>query len=85
MDFPRAAASIANLLSVLFRSLWLSGRAQSLLNCNVSLPFLSVLTRRDGYNLGDPAEVEIRLRWNPGGVDQRSPLLGSEPADTVAL
>ena len=47
--------------------------------------FLSVLTRRDGYNLGDPAEVEIRLRWNPGGVDQRSPLLGSEAAEMAAL
>ena len=44
MDFPKAAASIANLLSVLFRSLRLSGRAQCLLNPNVSLPFSSVLT-----------------------------------------
>ena len=52
MDFPKAAASIANLLSVLFRSLPLSGRAQSPLNSSVSLPFLSVLTRRGGYSLG---------------------------------
>ena len=28
IDFPRAVASIVNLLSVRFRSLWLSGRAQ---------------------------------------------------------
>ena len=55
MDFPKAAASIANLLSVLFRSLRLSGRAQSLFNSNVSLPFLSVLTGRDRYSLGGSA------------------------------
>ena len=52
MDFHRAAASIANLLSALSRSLQLSGRAQSLLNSKVSLPCLSVLTGREGYNLG---------------------------------
>ena len=52
----QAAASIANLLSVLFRSLQLSGRAQSLLKSNVSLPFLSVvLTGRGGYSLGGSA------------------------------
>ena len=39
----------------------------------------SVLTRRGVYNLGDRAEVES---W---GVDQRSPLLGLEPAETAAL
>jgi len=39
IDFSRAVASIVNLLSVRFRSLWLSGRAQSLLNSNISLPF----------------------------------------------
>ena len=54
MDFHRAAASIANLLSALSRSLQLSGRAQSLLNSNVSLPFLSVLGR-GGYSLGSSA------------------------------
>ena len=51
-EFPRAAACTVSLLSVLFRSLLLSGRAQSLLNSNVSLPFLSVLTGRGGYSLG---------------------------------
>ena len=55
MDFPKAAASIANLLSVLFRSLRLSGRAQSLLNSKVSLLFLSVLTGRGGDSLGSLA------------------------------
>ena len=44
----QAAASIANLLSILFHSLQLSGRVQALLNSNVSLPFLSVLTGRGG-------------------------------------
>ena len=52
IDFPRAAACTVSLLSVLFRSLRLSGRAQPLLNCNVSLPVLSVLTGRGGYSLG---------------------------------
>ena len=52
IDLPRAAASIANLLSVLFHSLQLCGRVQSLLNSNVSLPFLSVLTGRGAYSLG---------------------------------
>ena len=28
---------------------------------------------------------EVQLRWNSGGVDQRSPLLGSEPAEVAAL
>ena len=36
IDFPRAAACIVSLLSVLFPSLWLSGKARSLLNSNVS-------------------------------------------------
>ena len=76
MNFPRAAASIANLLSVLFRSLWLSGRAQSLLNCNVSLPFLSVLTRRGRYSLGGS---------DPGSVGQRLLSPGSEPTVVAAL
>ena len=44
-----------------------------------SSPFPSVLTGRGGYNLGGPAEVEF---W---GIDQRSPSLGSEPAEMVAL
>lgn len=79
MDFPRAAASIANLLSVLFRPLRLSGRAQSLLNSNVSLPFLTVLTGRGGYSLG------VRLEPDPGSVGQRLLSLGSEPAEVVAL
>ena len=52
IDFPRAAACTVSLLSVLFHSLLLSGRAQSLLNSNVSLPFLSVLTGRGRYSLG---------------------------------
>ena len=56
IDFPRAAASIVNLLSVLFRSLRLCGRVQSLFNSNISLPFLSVvLTGRGGYSLGGSA------------------------------
>ena len=76
MDFPRAAASIANLLSVLFRSLRLSDRAQSLLNSNVSLPFLSVLTRRGRYSLGGS---------DPGSVGQRLLPPGSEPAELGAL
>ena len=64
MNFPRAAASIANLLSVLFRSLQLSGRAQSLLNSNVSLPFLSVvLIRRDRYSLGGLAGARSWKCW----------------------
>ena len=29
--------------------------------------------------------LEVRLRWNSGGIDQRSPLLGLEPAKMVAL
>ena len=77
IDFPRAAASIANLLCVLFPSLRLSGRAQSLLNSNVSLPFLSVLTGRGGrggYSLGGLAGAD------PGSVGQRLLSLGLEPA-----
>ena len=68
MDFPRAAANIANLLSVLFRSLQLSGRVQSLLNSNVSLPFLSVLTRRDGYSLGGLAGAGSWKCWPEASV-----------------
>ena len=52
IDFPRAAACTVSLLSVLFHSLQLSGRAQYLFNSIVSLPFLSVLTGRGGYSLG---------------------------------
>ena len=63
IDFPRAAASIANLLSVLFRSLRLSDRAQSLLNSNISLPFLSVLARRGGYSLGGSAGARSWKCW----------------------
>ena len=62
-DFPRAAASIANLLSVLFRSLQGSGRAQSLLNSNISLPFLSVLTGRGRYSLGSLAGAGSWKCW----------------------
>ena len=79
MDFPRAAASIANLLSVLFRSLRLSDRAQSLLNSNVSLPFLSELTERGGYSLGGWLELD------PESVGQRLLTQGLEPAKTAAL
>ena len=70
MDFPRAAASIVNLLSVLFRScsLQLSGRAQSLLNSNVSLPFLSVLTGRGGYSLGGSAGAGSWKCWPEASV-----------------
>ena len=52
IGFPRAVASIENLLFVLSRSFLLSGRVQSLLNSNVSFPFLSVLTGRGRYSLG---------------------------------
>ena len=76
IGFPRAAASIVNFLSVLFHSLQLSGRAQSLLNCNVSLPFLSVLTRRGRCSLGGS---------DPGSVGQRLLPPGSEPAELGAL
>ena len=38
------------------------------------------------YALGEVDTIyEFRLRWNPGGVDKRSPLLGSEPDEMVAL
>ena len=67
MDFPRAAASIANLF-VLFRSLRLSGRVQFLLNSNVSLPFLSVLTRRGGYSLGGSAGAGSWKGWPEASV-----------------
>ena len=68
MDFPKAAASIANLLSVLFRSLRLSSTAQSLLNSNVSLPFLSVLTRRGRYSLGGSAGARSWKSWPEASV-----------------
>ena len=68
MDFPRAAASIANLLSVLFRSLRLSGRARFLLNSNVSLPFLSVLTGRYEYSLGGSAGAGSWKCWPEASV-----------------
>ena len=68
MNFPRAAASIANLLSVLFRSLQLSGRVQSLLTSNVSLRFLSVLTRRGGYSLGGSAGAGSWKCWAEASV-----------------
>ena len=75
MDFPRAAASIANLLSVLFCSLRLSGRARFLLNSNVSLPFLSVLTGRYEYSLGGSAGAGSWKCWPEASVtgDQSLP------------
>ena len=80
IDFPGAAANIANLLSVLFRSLRLSGRAQSLLNSNISLPLLSVLTGRGG---GIAWAVQLEL--DPGSVGQRLLSPESEPAKVAAL
>ena len=68
MDFHRAAASIANLLSALSRSLQLSGRAQSLLNSNVSLLFLSVLTGSGGYSLGCSAGAGSWKCWPEASV-----------------
>ena len=68
IDFPRAAASTAALLSVLFRSLRLSGRAQSLLNSNISLPFLSVVTGRGGYSLGGSAGAGSWKCWPQASV-----------------
>ena len=68
IDFPRAAASIANLLSVLFHSLQLSGRVQSLLNSKVSLPFSSILTRRGGYSLGGSAGARSWKCWPEASV-----------------
>ena len=79
IDFPRAAASIANLLSVLFCSLRLSGKAQSLLNSNVSLPFLSILTGETGIAWA------VQLEPDPGSAGQRLLSLGSEPAEVAAL
>ena len=79
MDFPKAAASIANLLSVLFRSIWFSGKAQSLLNSNVSLPFLSILTGETGITWA------VQLEPDPGSAGQRLLSLGSEPAEVAAL
>ena len=68
IDFPRAAASIANHLSALFRSFWLSGRGQSLLNSNISLPFLSVLTGRGRYSLGSLAGARSWKWWPEASV-----------------
>ena len=79
IDFPRAAACTVSLLSVLFHSLLLSGREQSLLNSNVSLPFLSVLTRRGRYSLGGSAGAGSWKCWPEASVT------GIEPAQTAAL
>ena len=68
IDFPRAAACTVSLLSVLFRSLQLSGRAWSLLNSNVSLPLLSVLTGRGGYSLGGSAGAGSWKWWPEASV-----------------
>ena len=68
--FPRAAACSVSLLSVLFRSLRLSGRAQPLLNCNVSLPFLSVLTGRGGYSLGGSVGAGSWKCWPEASVTE---------------
>ena len=68
MDFPRAAAGTVNLLTVLFASLRLSGRARSLLNSNVSLPLLSVLTGRGGYSLGGSAGAGSWKWWPEASV-----------------
>ena len=58
-----------------------TGRAQSLLNSNISLPFLSVLTGRGGgYSLGSLAG-----ELDPGSAGQRLLSLGSEPAEVAAL
>ena len=79
IDFPRAVACTVSLLSVLFPSLRLSGRAQSLLNSNVSLPFLS-------YSPGEASIAwAVRLEPNPGSVGQRLLSPGSEPAQMAAL
>ena len=79
MDFPRAAASIVNLLSVLFRScsLQLSGRAQSLLNSNVSLPLLSCIPGETGIAWA------VRLELDPGSAGQRLLSPGLEPAEAL--
>ena len=81
IDFPRAAACTVSLLSVLFCSLRLSGGAQSLLNSNVSLPFLSVLTGRGEAGIA----WAVWLEPDPGSVAQRLLSPGSEPAQTAAL
>ena len=79
IDFPRAAACTVSLLSVLFPSLRLSGGAQSLLNSNVSLPFLS-------YSPGEASIAwAVRLEPNLGSVGQRLLSPGSEPAQRAAL
>ena len=67
IDFPRAAACTVSLLSVLFHSLLLSGGAQSLLNSNVSLPFLSVLTGR-GYSLGGSVGAGSGKCWPEASI-----------------
>ena len=68
IDFSRAAASIVNLLSILFHSLWLPGRVQSLLTSNISLSFLSVLTGRGGYSLGGSAGAGSWKCWPEASV-----------------
>ena len=68
IGFPRAVASIENLLFVLSRSFLLSGRVQSLLNFNISLPFLSVPTGRDGYSLGSLAGARSWKWWPEASV-----------------
>ena len=68
IDFPRAAACTVSLLSVLFHSLQLSGRAQCLFNSNVPLPFLSVLTGRGGYSLGGSAGAGSWKCWPEASV-----------------
>ena len=83
MDFPRAAAGTVNLLTVLFASLRLSGRARSLLNSNVSLPFLSVLTGRGRYSLGGSAGAGSWKCWPEASVTgiRACPNRGSTTSD----
>ena len=50
------------------RSLRLSVRAQSLLNSNVSLPLLSVLTGRGGHSLGGSVGAESWKCWPEASV-----------------
>ena len=84
IDFPRAAASTVSLLSVLFRSLRLSGRASSLLNSIVSLPTSPSPSCQDS-----PGEAGIgwavQLEPNPGSVGQRLLSPGLEPTQRAAL
>lgn len=70
IDFPGAAASIAHLVCSLSfpPALRQSGRAQSLLNSNISLPFLSVLTGRGRYSLGSSAGAGSWKYWLEASV-----------------